>query len=393
VTTSIDDLVKYLNEHGETESSELANMLGVGEAIVEAWADALEKAKIVRITYRVGRMYVALEAAGGVGVGEVKKTVELKKNIAATEVTAQINMINQMNAKIEEFKHYQTSAEEVYKSKAPEVKTALDSINRLDSQLEAAYRRLKGRKDYIDGLVGEMNKSMVALNQPAAAPVRAGGDEEARALIADMRERISDAEEMIGKLDKEFDRAVASSRRSFSELLDGLREENASMKRLVFQRQKEVEDLTSQSRAYERESEAVRRRAARERERMLDEITKSSAEVGGVYAAADKKISLLRGVLAEMKGGFGGFADLGDKLDSIKEGIAGAEKERDDLAKQLSELSDQLRAIDALDRSDFEKRAREMEAVDAKLADAGKQVGRANAGLGKIKKDIDEISK
>jgi hypothetical protein len=64
VTTSIDDLVKYLNEHGETESSELANTLGVGEGLIEAWANALEKAKIVKITYKSGRMYLAPAAKG-----------------------------------------------------------------------------------------------------------------------------------------------------------------------------------------------------------------------------------------------------------------------------------------------------------------------------------------
>src|SRR5208337_1649342 len=100
ITTSIDDLVKYLKEHGETESSELANTLGVDTGIVEAWSDALEKAKIVRITYKVGKMYVSLAGAeAGAGIGEAKRTAELKKNISETEIAAQINVINQVTAK------------------------------------------------------------------------------------------------------------------------------------------------------------------------------------------------------------------------------------------------------------------------------------------------------
>ena len=234
---------------------------------------------------------------------------------------------------------------------------------------------------------------MLALDQRAAAPKRTGGDEEARAMIADMRERISDAEETIGKLDKEFDKAVASSRRSFTETLDGLRQEDASMKRLVFQRQKEVEDLTTQSKAYERDSEAIRRRASREREKMLDDIAKASGEVGNAYAAANKRITELRTVLADMKGRFGGFAELGDKLDKVKTDIAGAEKERDELSKQLSELSDQLKAIDALGRLDAGKREKELEDVESKLGEAGMREGEATAGLEKIKKDMDDIAK
>ncbi len=64
ITTSIDDLVKYLNEHGETESSALAGTLGVSEAVIEAWAGALEKAKMTKVIYKRGRMYLAPVAKG-----------------------------------------------------------------------------------------------------------------------------------------------------------------------------------------------------------------------------------------------------------------------------------------------------------------------------------------
>lgn len=59
VTTSIDDLVKYINEHGETDSFSLSQALGVSEAIIEVWAGALEKAKLMRVLYKRGKMYLA----------------------------------------------------------------------------------------------------------------------------------------------------------------------------------------------------------------------------------------------------------------------------------------------------------------------------------------------
>ncbi len=64
ITTSIDALMKYLSEHGETESGELAKALNVNESIIETWADVLEKAKITKITYKVGKMYVSLATSG-----------------------------------------------------------------------------------------------------------------------------------------------------------------------------------------------------------------------------------------------------------------------------------------------------------------------------------------
>jgi hypothetical protein len=142
VTTTIDDLVKYLKEHGETESSKLASELKVSEGIIEIWADALEKAGITKISYKVGKMFVAPVTSLAGGIEEVKKTVELKRGIAEAEIEAQVKLVNDVTAKIEEFKRYQSSAEEAYKNRAGEIKTALDSINRLDSQLETAYKRL-----------------------------------------------------------------------------------------------------------------------------------------------------------------------------------------------------------------------------------------------------------
>jgi hypothetical protein len=65
INTSIDDLVRYLKEHGETESSELARMLNAQESMIEMWAGVLEKAKVTKITYKGGKMYVSLINATG----------------------------------------------------------------------------------------------------------------------------------------------------------------------------------------------------------------------------------------------------------------------------------------------------------------------------------------
>jgi chromosome segregation ATPase len=234
---------------------------------------------------------------------------------------------------------------------------------------------------------------MSSLDQHAGAAKHKGGDEEAKVLISDMRERTKDADEMISKLDKEFGAAVASSRRSFSELLDGLREENARMKRIVFQRQKDLEELETQSKSYEQGSDAIRRRAHREHEKMLDDITKASSEVDNAYSGATKKITDLRAVLSDLKGHFGGFAQLGDRLNNIRDELGAAEKEKDELTKKLGDLSNQLKAIAALDKFKAEEKAAEMDKVDRKLTETEQGIEHANASLEKIKKDMDEIGK
>src|SRR5271157_562499 len=125
ITTSIDDLVKYLSEHGEAESSELAKALGVNESIIETWADVLEKAKITKVSYKVGKMFVSLVAETKGGTEVAKKTAEIKRGIAESELEAQAAAIGQVGAKIDEFKRYVAGAEATFKSRAGEIRNTL----------------------------------------------------------------------------------------------------------------------------------------------------------------------------------------------------------------------------------------------------------------------------
>jgi DeoR/GlpR family transcriptional regulator of sugar metabolism len=59
ITTCIDDLIKYLNEHGETDSRTLANALKVSEEMINAWVDVLEEAHAVKIDYKLDKMFIS----------------------------------------------------------------------------------------------------------------------------------------------------------------------------------------------------------------------------------------------------------------------------------------------------------------------------------------------
>jgi hypothetical protein len=59
MTTRIDDLIKYLNEHGETDSKSLASALNVSEEMVNAWVYVLEEAHAVKIDYKLDKMFIS----------------------------------------------------------------------------------------------------------------------------------------------------------------------------------------------------------------------------------------------------------------------------------------------------------------------------------------------
>ncbi len=59
IVTGIDSLLSYINENREADAKTLANALNVSQTTVMDWAKALEKAKLVRLVNKVGRMYVS----------------------------------------------------------------------------------------------------------------------------------------------------------------------------------------------------------------------------------------------------------------------------------------------------------------------------------------------
>lgn len=393
ITTSIDDLVKYLNEHGETESSDLAKALNVNESIIETWADVLEKAKITKISYKVGKMYVSLPVAGKGGVETAKKTAEFKRDIADTDLQAQITVINQVSAKIEQFKRYVTGAEATFKSKAGEIKATLEEIDKLEGQINGAYKKLNDKKEHVDGMVSQLDKSIAALEKRSGTLSQVGTAGDTKALVTDIRSKLENADAMIADLDKEFNRAMAENRKSFMELKEGMKEESAALRRSLFQHEKEREEYEAMAKAYERELERMKRQVSGEKEKMLDEITKTSYDVGKVYSVAGGQIETLRKSLGEMKSQFGGFAELSDKINKVKVEIVNVEKQRDGIAKELGDLSIQLKALAALEDTNPVSGSAAAEEINGKVAASGEKINRLDDSIESIRKDIEDIGR
>jgi len=58
VTTSIDDVLSYVTEHGEVNIETIASVLHIEISIVEKCARVLEEANLVKITNKSGKEYL-----------------------------------------------------------------------------------------------------------------------------------------------------------------------------------------------------------------------------------------------------------------------------------------------------------------------------------------------
>jgi DNA-binding transcriptional ArsR family regulator len=92
VRTSIDKLVDYLNDHGETDSDLLINALKIDETTLSVWANALEEAHVVKIEYKFAKMYMSLMFPSNDKRG-AKKSEEgraVKNEITSVEIVERI---------------------------------------------------------------------------------------------------------------------------------------------------------------------------------------------------------------------------------------------------------------------------------------------------------------
>ena len=233
VFTNIDAFVKYLQEHGETESSAIASSLGVSEKNVEEWAKVLESSKMAKITYKLGKMFVSKVSAMEGSSSEAKQMVEVKKTILDSEVSAELGDITRLEERMKEFNKVVAASENILNSNSANIREALNRISKLQSEAAKSFGAIKGNKDEIDGFSKEIDDLLSKLSRdPSLGGIVEKGNN-SKILIEDIRTRIRAYEEGLANLMKSYDDGVREERRKLVEFSKSAREEIEALKVLL----------------------------------------------------------------------------------------------------------------------------------------------------------------
>src|ERR1700674_2839127 len=87
--TTIDSLAELLKEKGKMELGKIAQIMGVEQNVVENWAKVLEQGGIARITYEVGKMYVAPISLSKEQEQVVRANVDAERSALESDVASQ----------------------------------------------------------------------------------------------------------------------------------------------------------------------------------------------------------------------------------------------------------------------------------------------------------------
>ncbi len=395
VMTSIDELVRYVREHGETDALTLAAALKVSTKIIEDWSTILEKANVVKIIYKMGKMYVSpAEARTAEAAKMTTKILEDRRSEIEIDLATQVAALNKVNERIGEYKTIITGAEKIFKTNAGEIKEALDRINKLEHEVQANYNKLKERKEFVDKLGTDLDKEINAINTKASEVTKVDlSSDNAKKIIDDVRSKIRASEDATNTLLHNYDKAVNEQRKRLVAMIDSIKSEDAALKDAAAASERQLDRYAHSMESYEREANQMKRKLESERVRLLDEIERSKQNVDRLTQAADTEVKKFETVMGAVKSKFGPFVNLDQQMGDIKGEIASIEKERDDLMKDIAALGAAVKDISSERAGRIGEQAERTEKTIKSVSDINKKTTEVKKKADDVKKKIDDLGK
>lgn len=388
ITTSIDSLVKYLKEHGETDTTTLSRLLNVNEGTIVDWSDILEKAGMVKIAYKVGKMFLSPMGGAAAAQPQVEKAVvDIKKGTIENEILSQDEMLNNIRAKIEAYSRTVKNAESVFMEQSGKAKKALDKINIMEREANKYYNSINTKHDGVVKTIDMLDKEMASLETEADQIRQFNLDTSgARGVLEDISNKISVFNSNLKQMDSEFNRMVTEQKNQLKAIEASVKVEINVLKDAADAESKRIAEYDAALKEYKKKSEAQAIEMRKARTQILDEAIKTRDEVLGIYSAASAQFNSLNGSLNGMKDSWGLLAVFNDKLETIKHDIEECTKELDVLQKQLNEASTDLKNPKA-------RKSRSITDLDADVRNMRTKTNELNKKGEKITKDLQDLSK
>jgi chromosome segregation ATPase len=352
VTTSIDTLVSYINEKGETDSFTIAHKLGVSEETIRAWVDILEKAGMIKISYKVGKMYLSPvkvdENAANAPILKMTKSVEeMRKSDIVAEVNMQDQMVTNIYKKIDSFSKTADEAEKAFRDKRKDTKEALDRIVKLEQEINNSYAAINTKKESVNTFAEDLKKQLDGLKTSstdiAAFSLDSSG---AKALLDDLKKKVQSYGTDISELKKEFNTAVEEYRKIIANIEANSKKEIDALKQISAKEQEEIRKYEKAIEIYKRREGEIRRRSERMSKSILDDAIQAKSEVDRLYEVAEKEIKNANVEITNLKAKWGGLAEFNDKLIEIKKNIAILSKDNEAVRNELDAIRTEMRKLE-----------------------------------------------
>ncbi len=420
VVTGIDGLLKYLAEKGETDIGTLSSAMGVSETTVHDWAAVLEKAQLVVITYKLGKMYVSLLAESikvsdtpadtsqmpaanapstttnvhyeKLTVEEIEKLNTVKSSILNDNIESQMRVVERLEPQIHELHNYIDDAQKLFKNKSVEFKSYMNQLNALHADAAKSFESVGAYKKELEALTTEMEKGTGAAGQQSIVNNLDETAKNTNALIDDIRGKSALISTSTDELLAAFDQKVEEERRKLVEFSSHVKAESKRLDSFTQSAEGQLTQYQRQAESYRRAFEKYMARAAKEREAFIDRSTKAQNNLDSLYNVAAKKFNefdlMLSNEIVEM----GKVTELEQKLNNIKSEIVEITTERDNLKKELQEFSVNLDEIQKGKKKNPAESNRLIADIEKKSKTYGAQMKEIKDKISVVDGEVEDVS-
>ncbi len=388
IFTNIDAFVKYLNEHGETDSTVLAQAMGVGERNIEEWAKILESSKMAKITYKLGRMFIAPVNSNSGGSAEAKQTEEVKKAVVGSEIDAQLRDTERILHRIDEFKKNISASESVIDENSATIKKTLDKIESLRNEALKSYGEIKSKKEEIEKFSDEIGSMLDTLSGVTELTKIETTRKNAETLTEDIRKKIEAYQKNIIDMTKTYDQGVKEQRKNLLEFIKNTKEEIGLLKDMLNEENNELKRFDSTYKKYKQEAEKAKKTVENDKKELIDKTSKSKSNLDNIFNETEQEWKNMDQILSKANSGISGFVEMQNKIGDIRKEIEEAEKNTNEIRAQIESLSQRIKMVGSTSNPETKSK---IEKVDSEAIDTSKKIKDQENKLAGIKKDIDEL--
>jgi chromosome segregation ATPase len=392
--TSIDTLVEYLKEHGETDTSTLAKTLGVSETLIEEWSNILERSNIVKINYKAGKMYVAPLAVTKGGFEEAQHSIEIEKENIINEATAQLDEINKLNEKIENLSKVISSGNEILKKKMGPLKEELDELYKISNIAEKRYNEVKERKKEVDTIAERLNKELDGLRERASSIERFSID------TANAKKLIQDIQNKIELMQKTLEEEIENRKKAFEMLeknekaiVESIKNEINAIREMIIASEREINEAQRLEMQYKKDAITLRRKLDETGKKAIADISKDKEEIEKYYNFLDKKYTELKLKIEDVKKSIGDITTINETLKEAQNSIENINKRKEPLQKELNEIIQEAKSIDALAREDIITGTKKVNELKDKTSKSRSKLGEINKMVSDTDENIEDLMK
>ncbi len=391
-TTGIDGLVEYLNTHGQTDVPAIAGALGIDQKVIEQWANILESAGALKISYKVDRMYLSPAA------GSTKEQLEAAKKIAQVnastfeaDVKARQAELAELGKKIESLDRMVKGSASVFEQKSRGSKKALDDLASMEKQISSIFNSIKGKAEYISGTAAKIDVQIAAMKTSVeASHGTASWSEDINRIIGDMNNRLKLISETNSSMRRKFDSEMDRQKKEAHDLFTAVASELDAVGELVMQKQRDSEKAERESAVRQKDINKLVKEAEKHREEVINSIASTKQSLDSLYSDSEMR---RKGILQEIemyKKQFGELADIDSRIKAVNADIEAAKKSRDEIKKDLQMVLAMLKDGRKTKAVPKEKRA---EAAKAGIDSAAAKMEKLHKNVDSVKTSIDGVLK